>query len=317
MKICLVCSRELDDGNTICPVCGFDWSADRESYPTLTIVQKPELSIEAKKNQKLQRKTLEKDPVQKMGTANRTNDDDYYSELLNKLNKRENELPRGEILGQGQCGKDVFWKIYESGILTLDGAGKMNDYGSIFNKPPWNKWIKNIWRVEVGNGVVSVGKMAFAKAKKLEFVKLPETLYEINELAFWGCVSLNTIKIPDSVGKIGSQAFWGCHNLYNVYLPHRRTKIECGAFGLCKSLKRIELPYDLKKIPRLMFLECESLQSIDISSSVEKIECGAFEKCKSLQVVRIPDVTRVEEGAFKDCPAELHRYRIRRRVRSR
>lgn len=130
-------------------------------------------------------------------------------------------------------------------------------------------------------------------------------------------MSLNTIKIPDSVGKIGSQAFWGCHNLYNVYLPHRRTKIECGAFGLCKSLKRIELPYDLKKIPRLMFLECESLQSIDISSSVEKIECGAFEKCKSLQVVRIPDVTRVEEGAFKDCPAELHRYRIRRRVRGR
>ena len=63
-----------------------------------------------------------------------------------------------------------------------------------------------------------------------------------------------------------------------------------------------------------MFLECESLPSINISSSVEKIECGAFEKCKSLQVVWIPEVTRVEEGAFKDCPAELHRYRTRRRV---
>ena len=58
--------------------------------------------------------------------------------------------------------------------------------------------------------VSSVVDDGFKGCKKLNSIKIPETIERIGNRAFQDCSRLNNVVIPNSVKSIGERAFWDC-----------------------------------------------------------------------------------------------------------
>ena len=86
--------------------------------------------------------------------------------------------------------------------LTITGTADVS--GSV----PEN--YRNITKVTIPEGYISIGKKTFEGCEKLETVILPSTLKTIGSKAFSGCKSLKKINLPSAVQTIGSNVFEEC-----------------------------------------------------------------------------------------------------------
>ena len=68
-----------------------------------------------------------------------------------------------------------------------------------------------VQKVEVGEGVTSIGSSAFNSCYSLASITIPEGVTSIGGSAFTGCRSLASITIPDGVTSIGDSAFYHCY----------------------------------------------------------------------------------------------------------
>lgn len=80
----------------------------------------------------------------------------------------------------------------------FSGVGKFNGIGTLAFSG------KNITRVEIEEGVTSVGAYSFANCKNLTEVVLPDGLKAVRNGAFSGCDNLREMTLPDSVISIGT-----------------------------------------------------------------------------------------------------------------
>ena len=71
----------------------------------------------------------------------------------------------------------------------------------------------SVQKIELGNGVTSIGQATFAM-----------------------CYSLASITIPDGVTSIGLTAFYSCYSLASITMPNSVTSIELAAFDDCWSV---------------------------------------------------------------------------------
>ena len=87
------------------------------------------------------------------------------------------------ILASGSCGTAHAWKLDETGTLTIEGYGAMEDYydyeHNLGDFAPWNNWRDSIIRVVFTGNVQTIGRSAFWNCSNLVSVVLPEEL-EIN-----------------------------------------------------------------------------------------------------------------------------------------
>ena len=228
------------------------------------------------------------------------------------------------VLDSGTCGSNVNWVLYNDGILTISGEGKMDDY--IFSFPsPWNAYTNSIKTVIIENGVTNIGNDAFTKCNLmtsifipdsvssigmnafkdcglLSSVTLPNGLQTIGSSAFESCISLASIKLPNSVNSIGQYAFYGCSSLISVAIPEGVETIEDLTFCRCSKLNSVTIPDSVKRIEFWSFLECSSLTSVNIPDSVEIIEENAFAGCISLTSVSLPNKLKtIERFVFCNC----------------
>lgn len=183
----------------------------------------------------------------------------------------------------------------------------------------------SLTRIEIPNGVASMGLGAFKNCSSLTSIKIPDKVTIIENRVFYGCSSLNSVILPDSVNEINCCAFEGCSNLRNITLSVRQigerafkncgletvtmgsrlVKISKSAFSGCGSLTSIIMPDSVTSIGASAFSGCGSLASVTISSGVSTIAENVFGGCKNLTSVVIPDsVTNIGSGAFSDCPIE-------------
>ena len=68
-------------------------------------------------------------------------------------------------------------------------------------------------KVEIGNGVTSIGDYVFNKCYSLASVSIPSSVTSIGTYAFYNCYSLASVSIPSSVTSIGSSAFAYCYGM--------------------------------------------------------------------------------------------------------
>lgn len=136
-----------------------------------------------------------------------------------------------------------------------------------------------VQKIEIGNGVTSIG-----------------------DFAFYSCQSLASITIPDSVTSIGQRAFSGCYSLSLIVIPNSVTSIEMYAFGYCYSLASIVIPDSAISIKQYAFNNCYSLSSIVIPDRVTSIGDSALYNCRSLASITIPNsITSIGQYAFRNC----------------
>ena len=179
---------------------------------------------------------------------------------------------------------DYVIKLTVDGSVGFIGNGSSNQSSCLLRHSSGpdgrNKVYQNaIQKVEIGDGVTSIGARAF-----------------------YSCFSLSSIVIPDGVTSIDTQAlFMWCYSLSSVTIPNGVTSIDNQAFHSCYSLSSVTIPNGVTSLGTQAFYNCYSLSSVTIPNGVTSIGTQAFYGC-TLSSVVIPDgVTSINSKTFYNC----------------
>lgn len=206
----------------------------------------------------------------------------------------------------GICGDALSWS-FTAGTLTISGSGEMDDYAEP-ERVPWYTIRDQVLRIELPDGMTSVGDLAFYECENLSTVVLPDTvtkigdyafsgcdqitllnlgsrLQYIGEGAFSGCSSLLSVRLPDALQSIGIQAFYRCESLTAITVPKNVRMMGTSAFGYCKSLIRAEIQSTINVLPEWTFIGCENLVTVILPNTLSDISTYAFRECDNLYSV--------------------------------
>ena len=125
---------------------------------------------------------------------------------------------------------------FKNGVLTVKGNGEMGD--------PINITVyegKNIKKVVIKKGVVSLPDNAFKDCKKLKKIVLPSTLKRIGARAFSNTTALESLNLPNGIKTIKEYTFEKS-GIEKVNIPKTVKKLGEGVFGNCKKLESITMP---------------------------------------------------------------------------
>lgn len=136
-----------------------------------------------------------------------------------------------------------------------------------------------IQKIEIGNGVTSIGAYAFSKCGSLASITIPNGITSVGNYAFDHCYTLESIVIPDSVTSIGNSAFDTCYTLESITIPNGVTGIGSYAFDICYTLASITMPNSVTSIGGNAFYQCNSLVSITIPNGVTSVGAFTFSSC--------------------------------------
>ncbi len=214
------------------------------------------------------------------------------------------ELAPAEMIDSGACGKNVTWRLYNSGLMLIEGTGDMTNHSYSTAAPSFYNTRENhqaIRFVVIGEGVTSVGNSAFWKCKNLVSVSLPSTLRSIGKWAFMECESLEHIPLPDGLEKIGGLAF-AESGLVDIDIPGGVSFYDEGQFRNCPSLKHVRLKDGVTEVADYMFIGSEALSEVVLSGSLTQIGKQAFYDT-AVEHISLPEgLVRIEKEAFRGTP---------------
>lgn len=155
------------------------------------------------------------------------------------------------------------------------------------------------------------------KVETITFIKANFKDNKIPDYAFNGLHHLTTITMNCSVVEIGKEAFKNSEKLKDVTLNDEYTmqfvsKIGERAFegtAIENFGGTDEYPYlalrNLETIPQYAFAHC-GLKKIDFLPNVTKVEWGAFEQCPNLESISLPKLIYAHPYAFYNCQKLKH-----------
>ena len=155
----------------------------------------------------------------------------------------------------GATGSDVKWNFdTATGTLTISGTGAMADYtvNGTGDDRPWKDYAESITKVQISEGVTSLGKCAFQNLTALKETNIPASITQLGDHIYRGDASLTTVnwaegfKAPtitdtDSNAStysgtyVPTSMFDGCTSLganqeLSAWLPESFTGVGCAAF---------------------------------------------------------------------------------------
>ncbi|MBQ3826314.1 MAG: leucine-rich repeat domain-containing protein [Spirochaetaceae bacterium] len=174
-----------------------------------------------------------------------------------------------------------------------------------------NDGVKIALDLSEATGITAI-KDYFAGLENLYSVNLGNTVTTIGENAFKGCTALVSVKIPDSVTTIESAAFADCEALKNLAIPDSVTTFVCNLDGVnlenlyigsgvenlgeCKTSSVKNLYIDSN------FTSFKGAVNVVIGDNVTEIAEKAFYEQSSLTTVKIgKKVSSIGEKAFFGC----------------
>ncbi len=168
--------------------------------------------------------------------------------------------------------------------LTISGTGAMADYFG--NGAPWQTAYNTITKVELPEGLTTIGDFAFSNMAALRQITIPNTVTSIGNSAFLAC-NMNKVSIPEGVKTIGSYAFDNS-SLESVVLPASVTQVGAYAFNSCKQLQTLTVQGETKLMMRA-FNGCSKLNTITFSSKTPpSIFTEVFSGCSALATIKVP-----------------------------
>ena len=220
-----------------------------------------------------------------------------YSYKADETDTKDHNFVNGACT---ECGeKSVKWKFdEETGTLTIYGTGPMENYNWLDGNRPWERYINDIQKVVIEDGITSIGNDAFADCIALTRVTIPDSVMLIGDYAFQVCKSLTNVTIPDSVTKIGVCVFEDCTSLTSVTIGNGVTSIDEFTFDGCYSLTNVTIGNGVTSIGACAFRGCTRLASITIPDSVTSIGINAFYHCLGLKELKMPVSAKIYNSKY-------------------
>lgn len=204
--------------------------------------------------------------------------------------------------GEGGSDGDITWGwTSATNTLTIGGTGDMNSYDEE-NLPPWYDYRNDIDRIEVGEGVESIGWFAFYGLYNAKEIVLPESLTFIGGWAFSGCDSLKTISIPKNVSNIHWDA-WDDTSISefivdplnqnylavdgSLYAYNSDNDLVLIKYANGSNDKTFIVPDTVVEIGEQAFDDCTSLTKITITKNVKEISSYAIKNCPALTSIEV------------------------------
>ena len=124
----------------------------------------------------------------------------------------------------------------------------------------------SVQKIEIGNGVTSIGGSAFDSCSSLASITIPNGVTSIGDFAFDICHSVASITIPNGVTSIGESAFHNCSSLASITIPNGVTSIGGSAFHNCSSLASITILNGVTRIRDYTFNNCYGVAFYDFTA---------------------------------------------------
>ena len=89
------------------------------------------------------------------------------------------------IIADGGCGgfgNTTRWQVTESGILRIYGSGET---GEMQGTPPWDRYSNSITKIEIAEGVTSIGINFFKGLTKVTEVSMADSVVDFRPSAFF------------------------------------------------------------------------------------------------------------------------------------
>ena len=175
-------------------------------------------------------------------------------------------------------------KLTVDGTMEFYGKSTYNMGGAILrysSSGDYRNYIyqNSVQKIEIGNGVTSIGASAFTNCYSLASITIPNGVTSIETGAFNTCYSLASITIPNGVRVINANTFKSCNALASITIPNGVTNINNYAINGCNSLSSITIPNGVTSIGTGAFNTCHSLASITIPNGVTTINSSTFGSC--------------------------------------
>lgn len=187
-------------------------------------------------------------------------------------------------VAEGECGDALVWVLDKDGTLTISGTGAMEEW-SYSGAVAWYKYLADIKKVVVEEGVTSISPYAFRNCVNLAEVSWAYGITAIGDLAFASCTALGAITVPDSVTELGDSVFSGCTALTAATLPDGITAIPDSTFYEATSLKSFVVPDTVTTIENWAF-RSSGLTEITIPYKTTSISAYAFNGCSEKLVIK-------------------------------
>lgn len=159
-------------------------------------------------------------------------------------------------------------------------------------------WDKKLTEVTLGEGVTSIGELAFGYCSELKNITLPATLKEIGKSAFWES-GITSVIVPASVRSVGESAFYGCRALASLTIENGVESIGASAFE-GTGITSLSLPASVKSVADKAFKDCNAITELSISEGLETIGNNAFAMLgdETLEIVLPSTVKSIGAGSF-------------------
>lgn len=178
--------------------------------------------------------------------------------------------------GDATIEKDAFEGCTNIKNVKLIGTGPMADHIVSWTDPksdtntPWyiGSIAGNNIKVEIADGITSIGADAFLYCKGLTHVTIPSSVTSIKMRAFLGCSSLTSVTIPSSVSDLDEGlVFADCTSLTTVIVSSGVSNLGNYTFRDCSALTSITIPNSVINIGSAVFDGCNNLKDIYYSGS--------------------------------------------------
>lgn len=231
---------------------------------------------------------------------------EYKLEVLQNAAKKLGIL--GVTCDVTRIGQDLVFFIHSVAkpikILVIpEGVSKIRVRKEV--QPKLEKLLTKTMKSKLEEQGVMVLLNIFKTEIKVEHLKIPGTVKEIEDKAFWNVAGIEKITIGEGCKRIGMGAFYLCETV-KIDLPESLEVIEDYAFRR-SSLMEIKIPKQVKKIGTSVLKGCQELKSVEIEGNLEEIQEEAFSMCKGLVDVELPkSCVQIGERAFKGCSNIRH-----------
>lgn len=159
-------------------------------------------------------------------------------------------------------------------------------------------WSGTITDVTLGEGVTSIGELAFGHCSELNNITLPATLTEIGVSAF-NQSGLTAVTVPAKVKTVSENAFYACRKLVSLTIENGVESIGASAFEET-GITSLSLPASVKTVDKRAFRDCNALAQISFSEGLESLGSLAFsiKGAETLDIVLPSTVKTVGNGCF-------------------